>query len=82
MTELFTTIKEYGNQHITSQLENMYESGISCLDLIEFMDKQTIIELSENKKTDIMMSFYILKKEYRCEKLLMFHILQNMLFPN
>jgi hypothetical protein len=79
MSNLFVALKGVHYQNIMSDLETLYENGISCLDLIRFIDKQNIIKIAQNKKTEIMMSFYILKKEYRCEKLLMFHILQQTL---
>jgi len=55
----------------------MYESGISCIDLISIIRKSSII--SEKTKTEITMRFYIIKREYRCEKLLMYHILEMMM---
>ena len=55
----------------------MYERGISCIDLINIIGKSETI--SEKTKTDITMRFYIIKREYRCEKLLMYHILEMMM---
>ena len=53
--------------------ENLYENGVSCIDLINFIDKD--LPLNEKKKTELIMRFYVLKNNYRCEKLLMFHML-------
>ena len=77
MAELFDTIKGDCGGGVMTHLECLYENGLSCFDLIQYIDKQMYI--TEKKKTAIMMAFYILKKEYRCEKLLMFHILQHLL---
>lgn len=88
-----------------SDCENLYEMGISCIDVIKIINDYTppvvpsvpiapvvpskkrvskkvmpivvpdfVPIITELKKTEILMRFHILKKEYRCEKLLMFHI--------
>jgi DNA polymerase III delta prime subunit len=56
----------------------LYEMGISCINLIDII--KNINTISEINKSKILMRFYILKKEYRCEKLLMFHIF-TLLYP-
>lgn len=60
------------NINIIDECNNLYDKGISSINLIYVIENSYII--SEQKKSEILMNFYILKKEYRCEKLLMFHI--------
>jgi hypothetical protein len=56
---------------------DLYENGISCIDLMEFIetcgwwDREQIIKFQ--------MEFYNIKSEYRCEKLLMLYILDMVL---
>jgi DNA polymerase III delta prime subunit len=63
-----------GIQH--SMLLNLsnefYENGISCLDIMRFVEECGWWE--EEKIVKYMMTFYDIKSEYRCEKLLMFYI--------
>lgn len=58
---------------IITECSNLYEMGISCIDLINTI--KIIDTITDINKSEIIMRFYILKKEYRCEKLLMFHII-------
>ena len=51
----------------------LYEDGVSCIDLIEMIRKSDGVD--EVKKSKLIMDYYIFKREYRCEKLLMFHVL-------
>lgn len=52
-----------------------YENGISCLDLINYINNEKTVFFNEFDKTKILMKFYQLKPEYRNEKLLMLCIL-------
>lgn len=49
-----------------------YENGLSCLDLITFIENH---EMFSKKKAQILMEFHRVKSEFRCEKLLMFYML-------
>jgi DNA polymerase III delta prime subunit len=71
---LTNIIEKYyeNNLSLMDECNILYEKGISCIDLINIIEQSVII--NEMKKSEILMRFYILKKEYRCEKLLMFHI--------
>lgn len=53
-----------------------YENGLSCLDLICWIKQNT--QLSEICKADVVMHFHKIKAEYRCEKLLMLCILNQL----
>jgi len=48
-----------------------YEKGMSCLDLIEYIDRAC---LDIQRKTNTMMYFYKIKPEFRCEKVLLFSV--------
>ena len=54
-------------------VSHLYESGYSCLDIIEWV--KTKSNLLEKEKSAIVLVFYKIKSEYRCEKLLMLYIL-------
>lgn len=56
--------------HLSNQLYNL---GYSCLDIIQYIRKTNY--LSNTEKTDIIFTFYKIKTEFRCEKLLIFHFL-------
>jgi len=53
----------------------IYEHGLSCIDLMKWIEKTT--ELSNIKKTEIYMHFDKIKSEYRCEKLLLLYLLNE-----
>lgn len=49
----------------------LYENGYSCLDTIEWMNEH----IEPDKMSKITMEFHKIRKEYRCEKMLMFYIM-------
>ena len=55
--------------HISTVL---YESGYSCLNVLEWMKRLPI--LSEKEKSAIAICFHKIKAEFRCEKLLMLYM--------
>jgi hypothetical protein len=55
---------------------DFYENGISCLDLMHFVEECG--EWNREQTTYFQMEFYNIKSEYRCEKLLMFYMLDYM----
>jgi len=74
----FLALKEIMNTAKTNHIElirivvTLYESGYSCLDLIEWMKES---DLDEKEKSLAVIVFHKIKAEYRCEKLLMLYIL-------
>lgn len=56
-----------------------YENGISCLDLMEFVAESDM--WNREQTTYFQMEFYNIKSEYRCEKLLMFYMLDYIYLP-
>ncbi len=66
------------NPIVLAQLgEDFYENGISCLDLMDFVKSSQLWSIEDISQFQI--TFYNIKSEYRCEKLLMLYIL-NMLY--
>jgi hypothetical protein len=56
---------------------DLYENGISCLDLVKWMEKAKT-RWSDIDYYDMNMKFYCMKSEFRCEKLLLFYMLVEM----
>lgn len=66
------------NPIVLAQLgEDFYENGISCLDLMDFVKSSQL--WCKEDISQFQITFYNIKSEYRCEKLLMLYIL-NMLY--
>jgi len=55
-----------------------YENGISCIDLMKFIE--TCGWWNEENVTKHQMEFNKIKSEYRCEKLLIFYMLDFIFF--
>ena len=58
-------------QKISELASNLYENGYSCIDVIEWIDEH----VGDEKRSKITMEFHKIRKEYRCEKMLMFYIM-------
>ena len=56
-----------------------YERGQSCLDIMRWVEMTEFLNL--NEKGEIYMCFHRIKSEYRCEKLLMFYMLDFFIIP-
>lgn len=86
-TELVSlTMSELINAQMSGSMTNVdllqmstkyYEEGISCLDVIQYIEQSTYWE--QINVSRYMIEFYKVKPEYRCEKLLLFYLL-NMIF--
>jgi hypothetical protein len=77
--------RELVNQHIQMAdmsnysnlvqiVEQMYEAGLSAMDLIEWIRTDPIRDSKE--KNRIIMEYHKIKAEYRCEKLLMLYLIK------
>jgi hypothetical protein len=69
----FIAIFDSGNKSIRPLMEivnSLYESGVSCLDLMEWV-KTRREKWSETDYSRAVMRFYQIKPQFRCEKLLM-----------
>jgi len=62
------------NHSILSDIStDFYENGISCLDLMNFIENSQW--WSGEDITNYFMFYYNIKSEYRCEKLILFYML-------
>jgi len=69
-----STIQSSLDHNFLAYLSNdFYENGISCLDLVKFIEKSGWWNL--NEVNHLYMCFHKIKAEYRCEKLLMLYIM-------
>lgn len=66
--------KEITHIDLVNLVCHLYESGYSCIDIIEWIKNECNI-LNEKEKSAIIIIFYKIKSEYRSEKLLMLYIL-------
>lgn len=73
---LFTKdgLKEITHVDLVNLVCHLYESGYSCIDVIEWI-KTECNACDEKEKSAIILVFYKIKSEYRSEKLLMLYIL-------
>lgn len=51
----------------------LYERGYSCFDVIDYVESSAL-----SRKADIILTFHHIRKEYRCEKMLMFYVFMEM----
>jgi hypothetical protein len=64
---------EITHKDLVKLVTDLYECGYSCLDIIEWIKNHS--DILEKDKSNIVLVFYKIKSEYRCEKLLMLYIL-------
>jgi len=58
----------------------MYENGYSCIDLTNWLHNTDSVEWTDLEKSSILMHYQTRKSEFRCEKMLLFHLLDIMFF--
>jgi hypothetical protein len=61
--------------NICNFVSKMYEDGYSALDFIKLIDNDLLIEISVDRKYELLFIFEKIKSEFRNEKLLMFFII-------
>jgi len=66
-------------QHLIDISNHLYKTAFSVFDILETM--KGCPTLKEKRKTEISLYFYKIKKNFRCEKLLMFVILYEICSP-
>jgi hypothetical protein len=71
MQSYFSKQEKCSPQVISEFASILYENGYSCLDVIEWMEKNVDPSVSSR----ITMEFHKIRKEYRCEKMLMFYMM-------
>ena len=75
LNDLFT--KGHSNSVYVNDMNDivchLYESGFSCLEIMKWMDETPLI--NKENKPDIAMKYHKIRREFRCEKMLMFFLL-------
>lgn len=79
MRDFMARIETITHLEMMDLVTEFYERGLSCLDLMKWVE--TTDELDLNEKGEIYMCFHRIKSEYRCEKLLMFYMLDFFITP-
>ena len=71
------------SQLFTEMVDDFYYRGISTLDIISWVNEpENKTAFSRIELSNIMMCFYRIKPEFRCEKMLMFYMLHFMFCSN
>jgi len=78
--ELFFISQENPYPFMVDYSTQFYEKGVSCFDLIKWLENTEKID--GKTKSDIFISFDRIKSEYRCEKLLMLCIFEQIFLHN
>ncbi len=60
----------------------LYESGISCLDLIKYLEEDLGVDTEAKRRLTITLNFCFnkIKGEYRCEKMALFYLFDYLFF--
>jgi len=71
---LISTNKNMNNiSNLVDLSTQIYEKGYSCLDVIHWIEES--VKWSDEEKANIFLCFQKIKSEFRCEKLLLFFVL-------
>jgi Cdc6-like AAA superfamily ATPase len=73
-------IQDIKHNDLLCLVNSMYENGFSCLDLMDWLKNTTYDNWNELHKSNINMHYQSIKSEFRCEKLLLFHLLDILFF--
>jgi hypothetical protein len=68
-----------GGSSIIETIDRLYELGISCLDMMEWVGNHRE-KWSEAEYSRAVMRFYQIKPQFRCEKLLMLYMVNYLFF--
>jgi hypothetical protein len=60
---------------LISLVDSLYNAGYSCLDLVEWFKHAPPLVEENIRRSEVVMCFHRIKGEFRCEKLLMFYLL-------
>jgi len=71
---------EVGHVDLLELSTEMYERGFSCLDLVNWLNTTDLAKWTDLEKASILMHYQTRKSEFRCEKMLLFHLLDIMFF--
>jgi DNA polymerase III delta prime subunit len=75
-----TCISEINHNHLLDLVNTMYENGYSCIDLIDWLKRSKHEKWDDLEKSNIIMQYQSRKSEFRCEKMLLFHLLDILFF--
>ena len=76
----FTMKVSVGHVELLELSTEMYERGFSCLDLVNWLNTTDLAKWTDLEKASILMHYQTRKSEFRCEKMLLFHLLDIMFF--
>jgi len=80
LQKVFLKKEDLKNDFLIGLSEKLYEKGYSGLDIIQLLDNHNqFLELSNEKRYELLFAFNKVKKEFRNDKLLIMFIL-NFLF--
>jgi hypothetical protein len=73
---------EQGPEFFMKYANQLYESGISCLDLIKYLEEDLGVETEAKRRLTITLNFCFnkIKGEYRCEKMALFYLFDYLFF--
>jgi hypothetical protein len=73
---------EQGPEFFMRYANQLYESGISCLDLIKYLEEDLGVETEAKRRLTITLNFCFnkIKGEYRCEKMALFYLFDYLFF--
>ena len=75
--EQLNTINESTqHSHLTEVITQWYDRGYSCLDLLQWLEMTD--RFTEKDKSSVYICFDKVKSEFRCEKLLLIYIMDNL----
>lgn len=69
------SLKQYNHVDLVALSTELYDQGISCLDIMSWLKNQEESGLSEYEISRAILCFDKVRPEYRCEKLLMLYML-------
>ena len=70
---LLEGVKTKCHKEMVDLVTCLYDSGYSCLDIIEWFKRTRVLDPREN--SSVVLCFHKIKGEFRCEKLLMLYVL-------
>ena len=69
-------LKEINYKILIDVVINLYEKGYTCLDIIKYVEYSS---MTDEKKSQLLLTFNKIKYEFRCEKILMLFLLNFIL---
>ena len=74
--------KQEGLAWFMKYANQLYESGISCLDLIKYLEEDLGVDTEAKRRLTITLNFCFnkIKGEYRCEKMALFYLFDYLFF--